>query len=91
MIVQAGYDNKPTHIRIYASSPSSERVANLWIEQEGLVEKNKVFVASAKNGRVKNTATETYVGHSGTLAYMTLDELLALRDECNQVIQELVA
>lgn len=74
MIVNAGYDNKDTAIRITARTPHYDqgkmrRVAELWIAQHGL---------DGKDG-------------DETLAYITLEELLDLKDEISTAIQELVA
>lgn len=74
--IKQGYDGKLTQIRIAKYGTGKDRKAEVWIEQEGVRE---VLLDG------------TDVGHSETLAYASLDELLALRDEINGVIQDLVA
>jgi hypothetical protein len=69
MTIKEGYDGKKTTIRIQAHAAKPQRIAEVWIEQLGLVKETHRFE---------------------TLAYATLDELLALRDECNEAIQRLV-
>lgn len=53
-----------------------ERRAEVWIEQEGVPQAGLSGAEDAP--------------HSETLAYVSLDELLDLRDEINEAIQELV-
>jgi hypothetical protein len=83
-VIKAGYDNKQTHIRVSpALHDNHERVAEVTIEQEG---EPRFFIKEMDGEKVWERAH----GHSETLAYATLDELLDLRDEINAVIQEIV-
>lgn len=70
-IIKQGFNDKPLHIRFDTGS-GGDRVAGLWVEQEGLEDES-------------NPAR-----HAETLSYATLDELLDLKDEITQVIQELI-
>jgi hypothetical protein len=103
-VIKKGYADKPTYIKIYARP--GERSAELWIEQEGVqswllgrtlkqVEKGEKYkdftvVQDDKGNRFVQGEAITKIDGQETLAYMTLEELLHLRDECNVVIQELV-
>jgi hypothetical protein len=83
VVIQQGYDQKPTHIRI--NTASTPRRAMVWFEQ---------FDGEKWNNRPDNRKDKAHkqddVFRTETLAYATLEELLDLRDECNAVIQELV-
>jgi hypothetical protein len=87
MKIAKGYNSKPTHISIYAKpieiiNKGTSRVSELWIVQEGVP---RFSLEPNLHGGYSKID-----GHDETLSYMTLDELLALRDECNKAIQELV-
>lgn len=82
MTIKEGYDGKKTEIKIYARTDCKTRKAELWLEQEGV----KTYFTSRATKNIEESES-----HSETLHYITLEELLALRDECNAVIQELVA
>jgi hypothetical protein len=82
------------------------RKAELWIKQDGLqhwllgkslnpIVKNKKYepmevVQDHKGNRFVNGEKIMKVDGQETLAYITLEELLNLRDEINTAIQELV-
>lgn len=102
MKIEKGYNSKPTHIKI---NPREEGGAELWIKQEGTVEwllgaTTKKAVEDYKyrdfevvqdqygNRLVFGEVITEYTGRE-TLSYMTIEELIALRDECNAVIREL--
>lgn len=70
MKIKAGYNDKPTHIRI--GNPR-DRGAEFWIEQEGFEDLEGIGMKYE------------------TLSYITLNELLDLKDEITQVISELVS
>lgn len=77
MKIKEGFDSKPLSIRI--SPASTNRMAEVWIEQEGLM----IPLISPKT-------KEIYTHQSSeTLAYATLEEVLQLRDECNYAIKEM--
>ena len=78
MIVKAGFDSKPLHIRINAQEHS--RNAELWIEQEGLM----VPLVSPKTKEIYTHR------HSETLAYVSLDELLDLQKEIHKAILDII-
>lgn len=85
--VQQGFGGKPTRIRVSARDTRDYK-AEIWIEQEG-VRRYAPYVRGGGDNRTTDQFVEIS-GGSETLAYATLNELLALRDECNAVIQELV-
>jgi hypothetical protein len=82
MRVSDGYNTDPTEIRIETSN--HQRTAELWIEQWGLPR----YMVREVDGEEVWERTD---GHSETLACITLDELMDLRDEINAAIQEIVA
>lgn len=106
MTIKEGYASKPTHIKVYPRMNEGERSAEIWLDQEGVKRTlvgTKLVPASAtkkykqlevlldeSGNRVVRKQTITEVEGHETLAYATLDELLALRDEINNVIQELI-
>lgn len=107
MTIKDGYNSKPTRINISARTDTDERKAELWVEQEGTehwllgatlskvgdVEHYPDFtvVQDEKGNRLVRGEEITKISGQETLAYITLDELLQLRDECNKAIQELIA
>lgn len=106
MTIKEGFNGKDTHIKVYPRMSEGVRMAEVWLDQEGVkrtlvgtklvpaspTKKYKEFevLLDETGNRVvrEQTISEVY-GHE-TLAYATLDELLALRDEINNVIQELI-
>lgn len=106
MKVQDGFNRKPTHIKIYARNEDGQRKAELWLEQtgvehwllgrttqraiEGKTYKDFEVLQDEKGDRFVQGEAITKVEGQETLAYMTLDELLELKDELNDVIKELI-
>ncbi len=82
MIIAKGYDGKPTHIKVNAFEDG--RMAELWIDQKGL------FHKQYSKSNVDGIEIAEAVGNIETLAYITLDELLNLREEVNQAIRDIV-
>jgi hypothetical protein len=73
--IKQGYGGGQVEIRI---NPGAHSDAELWIEQVGHPKYSE------------NAAGEIrLVGHSETLSYMTLQEVIALRDELNSTIKEM--
>lgn len=99
MTIKQGYDGKPTHLKFSAREGDScgfrkYRTADFWIEQEGLslIKTSKGAKATYRKGKLEDLKEcELYLPDNETLAYITLDEVLALRDELNGLIQEMVA
>lgn len=89
MTIRTGYDNKPTRIKIHARDNGITRQCEVWIEQEGVARYGKSMLGGAEHP--SDNAYERIEGHSETLAYATLDELLTLKDEIAEAIQVLVA
>lgn len=85
--VKNGYNSQPTRLKF--SARDSGRLAEMTIEQEG-VERYAPHIVGGGDNRNTNKFVKID-GYSETLAYITLEELLDLRDEINSVIQELVA
>lgn len=81
MTILDGYGSKPTTIRIdgRVNSTNSRRhmIAELWIDQLG----------ASHLSKGKQTIE---VEGLETLAYMTLEEVIELRDECNSAIQGMI-
>lgn len=74
-VIKEGYSGKTTEIRVNGQDPSRGGFAELWIEQEGAP-------SYTADGQVS-------LGHSETLAYITIQEAIALRDELNVAIKEM--
>ena len=72
MLIDAGFNDKPTEIRLSVQSeqssylPTKDRCIEVWIYQKGLSEKE-------------------------TLSYMTLGELLDLKDEVDIVLKGILS
>lgn len=106
MTIKEGYGGKSTHIKVHARNEDGQRKAEVWIEQEGVqhwllgatmrkAAEGKTYkdftVLQDQNGdRFVQGEAITKIQGQETLAYVTLDELLTLRDELSAVIQELV-
>lgn len=76
MIIKDGYNSKPLTIRVDASDRT--KVAEFWMEIQGL------------DGLIKRAVETGASGWEGEmLSYITLSELIELRDECNKAIKEL--
>lgn len=94
--VKNGYNSKPTSLKFSKREPyrlgdKMVRSAELWIEQEGVERVSHGMTTYMRKGVPFKRKTTKVIGHSETLAYITLEELLNLRDEITGVIQELVA
>lgn len=75
MLVAKGYGGKPTSIRIYARFGA---MAELEIEQEG-----QPRYAESINGKITRIP-----GGTETLAYISLQEMINLRNELNVAIKQ---
>lgn len=98
--IKAGYGSKPTEIRVNARDDGK---AELWIEQEGTQhwllgasleptisgEKYEDFtvVQDEKGNRFVKGENLRHVIGQETLAYITIEEAIALRDELNEAIR----
>lgn len=85
MVIKEGYNGKRTSIRI-----NVDGAIRLWLEQDGLPNMAVGKAVTARNGRVVKVIDEEVIGHSETLAYMDIKELIALRDECNEALRKVI-
>lgn len=97
MVIKDGYGGKSTEIRV--SACESRRIqgqptpmAELWIEQKGLslIKSGKGVDATYRKGKLADLKEgELYLPDNETLAYITIDEAIMLRDELNEAIKEM--
>lgn len=89
-IIKEGYDGKETQIRV--DGRDSGGIAELWIEQKGLsiIKTGKGAEATYRKGKLQDLKDgELFLPDNETLAYMTIQEAIALRDELNVAIKEM--
>ena len=80
-VFKLGYDRKPLHIRVEARD-GVRATAELWVEQFDGVKYTEYGSEGEDRGDPK-FRTET-------LAYVSIDELLQLRDEINETLKEMI-
>lgn len=74
--ISQGYGGKPTYIKVCAGD-DGHRMGYIWLEQKGIETIQRPIEKGQK------------IIPYETLAYATIEEVIALRDECNETIKQL--